>query len=104
LHHTSRLGTFVHGSYTLLVVLVFGVALYAWRLRCEGFGCIGVGIVWAAWAAFLFAPAFAVGSFLAAKSGTRGHLAHLTRWLLGAQLLLGVALAAAWLAIKLKPG
>ena len=100
--HKSRLGTFLHGSYALLVVLVFGGALYAWRLRCEGFGCIGVGIVWAAWAAVLFAPALALGAFLAAKSGPRGVLARLTRWALGMQLALGAVLAVTWLAIKVR--
>lgn len=36
--------------FGLLSLLMFGAALFAWRLRCEGFGCLGVGIVWMAWA------------------------------------------------------
>lgn len=36
--------------FGLLSLLMFGAALFAWRLRCEGFGCLGVGIVWMTWA------------------------------------------------------
>ncbi len=36
------------GLYLLLVAVVLGGAVYTWSLRCEGFGCTGVGIVWGA--------------------------------------------------------
>ena len=42
--------TIVSSLYLLLVAVVLGGAGYAWSLRCEGFGCTGVGIVWGMWA------------------------------------------------------
>lgn len=36
--------------FLLLTAALAGGAVYAWRLRCEGFGCVGVGIVWFIWA------------------------------------------------------
>lgn len=38
-------------SLTLLTLLVWGM-VHGLRLRCEGFGCTGVGIYWFAWACF----------------------------------------------------
>ena len=100
--HTSRLGRFLHVSYAVLATVVLGGALYTWRLRCEGFGCAGVGILWAAWAAFLFAPALVLGVYLAAKSGERNVLAASTRWVLGAQVLFGAALGIFWLVLHAR--
>lgn len=42
------------------VVAIAVLAFAAWRIRCEGFGCIGVGIAWFGWAC-LFATWLLVG-------------------------------------------
>jgi hypothetical protein len=97
-NHSSRLGTALHVTYALLVVLVAWGAHYAWYLRCEGFGCIGLGIVWASWLGVLFSPTLLLGLFLALSSGVRSGLAQATRWLFSFQVALGLALAAVWLA------
>lgn len=94
--HASRWGRVLHAGYALLAAAVAAGALWAWRLRCEGYGCVGVGIVWMAWAALLFAPVLLLGLVLALKRGPRGRLARATRGLLGAQVALGLGLLAWW--------
>lgn len=49
-----------------LVLALAAAAGYAFQLRCEGFGCTGVGILWFAWAA-LFVPVLAFGIVLRAN-------------------------------------
>ena len=102
MNHSSRLGTALQVGYALLVLLAILGANYSWNLRCEGFGCIGLGIVWAAWVGILFAPTLLLGLFLALSSGPRSPLARATRWLLAAQVILGLLLAAFWLTERLK--
>ncbi|MFO1398133.1 MAG: hypothetical protein U1F48_13815 [Burkholderiales bacterium] len=48
------------------VVVVAALAIATWRIRCEGFGCVGVGIAWFAWSC-LFAAWLAIG-FVAHRS------------------------------------
>lgn len=37
------------GTYIAAVVALVAGAVSIWRLRCEGFGCMGVGVAWFAW-------------------------------------------------------
>jgi len=69
--------------FAMFSLLVFGAALFAWRLRCEGFGCMGVGIVWMAWAV-LAAVCLVLG--LSLQSLLKARLAR------GAQRLLRLTL------------
>lgn len=71
-------------------------AVFAFRLRCEGFGCTGVGILWLAWVA-AYVPVVVGGLLL------RAALPHATllRRALSASTLallaLGATLAVYWL-------
>ena len=92
----------MHIVYALLAVAALGTAVHVWRLRCEGFGCTGIGILWAAWLAFIFSPALVLGAILFFKQGTRTALSALTRRLLWAQLALGAALGLYWVVGQLR--
>lgn len=50
--------------HALLALATLAGALYAWRIRCEGFGCNGLGIVWMAWALALLSPSLLLGAWL----------------------------------------
>ena len=95
--HSSKLGRALHVAYVLLAVAAFVSAVSAWRLRCEGFGCTGIGILWAAWLTFVFCPTLVLGVFLSFKEGTRTPLSVFSRRLLWAQLALGGTLTVYWL-------
>jgi len=70
---------------------VFGFML--WRMHCEGFGCMGKGIAWLAWAAG-FAMLLALG--LVACRVYRGAGRMALRWILFLQAAAGVALVVYW--------
>lgn len=55
------------------VVAIAALAIAAWRIRCEGFGCIGVGIAWFGWVC-LFAIWLLIG--VLARHGSKA----LPRW------------------------
>ena len=76
-----------------MALAVSGVLL--WRMYCEGFGCIGKGIAWFAWA-IGFGIALVVG-FLARRS-YRGPAGAALRYLLALQAAAGVALVIYWAA------
>lgn len=88
--------------FTGMVLACWGTAAYTWRLRCEGFGCIGVGIAWAMWTAVLYAPTLLLGWVARhASSKAQGSPVPLPRWwpqvLLWLHLALGAALGLYWL-------
>lgn len=74
-----------------MALAVSAVAL--WRTYCESFGCIGVGIAWAAWVA-AYVGALLVG--LLALRGTRPSAPPLLRAALAMQLVGGACLFAYW--------
>ena len=76
-----------------IALAVSGVLL--WRMYCEGFGCIGKGIAWFAWASG-FAISLVVG-FLARRS-CRGTAQAGLRYLLALQAVAGIALVIYWAA------
>ncbi len=78
----------------LFAALGFGV-VYGLRLRCEGFGCMGLGVYWFAWSV-VCAVSGLIG--LWARSATRraGVAAGPVRWALWAHLLMGLALLVWW--------
>jgi hypothetical protein len=84
-----------------VVYIVFVGALLVgaagiWRIRCEGFGCTGVGIAWFAWVA-VFVPGLVVGLVLRRLSSPGASLAKFAKLALWAQLTTGVALFALWI-------
>ena len=89
---TLAVGAFVA---SVLALALAGAAI--WRLRCEGFGCMGVGVAWVAWAV-----AFAVVLFLGLALHSRPSLskssAIATKGALVVQAILALVAIAAWLA------
>jgi hypothetical protein len=75
-------------------ILIFG-AVGIWRIRCEGFGCTGVGIAWFAWVAF-FITSLAVGFVIHTLSSLGATLAKLTKFALWFQVATGAALFVLW--------
>jgi hypothetical protein len=88
-------------SRVLAVIYVLGVvglavaAILIWRLRCENFGCIGVGVAWFTWVV-VFLPVLATGAVLRSRPSLGKMLLFVTRFALWAQTALGVALLAVW--------
>ena len=80
-------------------VLVFG-AVGIWRIRCEGFGCTGVGIAWLAWGA-LFVPSLAMGLVLGRLASLGTPLARLAKLALWVQVAAGTVLLAIWVSNRL---
>lgn len=81
--------------YLLLVgVLIFGAA-GIWRIRCEGFGCTGVGIAWMAWVA-LFVPSLVLGLVLRALPSLGASLARFASLALWLQIGTGASLFVFW--------
>jgi len=83
-HRLSLLQSVLLALFGMLSLLMFGSAFFTWRLRCEGFGCVGIGIVWMAWAV-LVAVCLVLGLSLQASLKTRlpagaQRLLHLTLW------------------------
>jgi hypothetical protein len=79
----------------VLAVALVAAAGYALKLRCEGFGCTGVGVLWVAWAiAYLFvlALSLAVRAALPAGSPVRGLMSAGSLGL----VVLGLLLLAYW--------
>ena len=76
-------------------VLAAGAA-YAFSLRCESFGCMGLGVAWFAWSV-VYAVALGLGLLMRALLDTGSALRSAVSMALSAQLLLGVLLAAYWL-------
>jgi hypothetical protein len=83
-------GVFVAGAGALVVF-----AAYVLRLRCEGFGCTGIGIAWLAWAG-VYVPVLALGGVLRGVLPPGTGLRRLVAGSLFALLALGAALLLAW--------
>lgn len=82
----------------LYIVSVFVLAVAAiaiWRLRCEGFGCTGVGIAWLGWVA-VYLVALIAGVAVRARPDLGARLARASSAALVFQVVLGVGLALVW--------
>lgn len=79
---------------------VLGLALsvaYALSLRCEGFGCVGIGVVWVSWSVlFVVWLLFGLVSRSQSRKGSAG-LASLSALSVRAQWLLGALVVIRWL-------
>ena len=80
---------------SVLALALAGVAI--WRLRCEGFGCVGIGVAWFAWVV-AFALVLVGGLVLHSRPslGKVGVIA--TRGGLVVQAILALVAVAAWFA------
>lgn len=69
------------------------------RLRCEGFGCMGVGVYWFAWAC-VYAATGLLGLWVRSRTVRAGLAVGLVRVAVWMQLLGGLALFARWLWLR----
>jgi len=81
--------------YVIAVAALLAAAVAIWRLQCESFGCMGVGVAWFAWV-IGFVIALALGAFARSKATLLpgfGPASRVAWWL---QLGTGACLVAAW--------
>jgi len=82
-----------------LLAATLGLAVLAWsawRLRCEGFGCTFVGVVWVVLAG-LWAATLVLALALGAAQRRRGLGTRASAWALGLLLALGAGHLLYWL-------
>ncbi|MCH8180930.1 MAG: hypothetical protein IIA02_14255 [Proteobacteria bacterium] len=82
-------------AHWLLLCATALAAVASLRIRCEGFGCMGVGVLWLAWTG-LYLLTFVVG-LLALLRRPPGSARGPILWPLLGQGLGGLVLAAYWL-------
>ncbi|ARN21830.1 hypothetical protein [Piscinibacter gummiphilus] len=81
--------------HALLVAALLMSAAYVWHLRCEGFGCTGIGVAWFAWAViFLLVSVLGFGAGRLARA--RPLARQVVRWGLRVQLAVGAVLLVVW--------
>lgn len=80
--------------YALLVAALVAGAAAVWGLRCESFGCMGLGVAWFAWA-LCYAVVLGIGLLVRGKAGAT-HLGRIRQSAWWLQLLTGAALLALW--------
>lgn len=78
-----------------LVLLAAGVVVIL-RMRCENFGCMGIGVAWFAWAVAGFLPVFVLGLWARWRATAASRVRRWVGWGLSAQVGGGLALAALW--------
>lgn len=83
-------------AYIAAVLTLLASAAGIWRLRCEGFGCMGIGVAWFAWVAS-FLVVLGLGLFARSKAAPVASLARATRFAWWFQLAVGALAVAAWL-------
>jgi hypothetical protein len=71
-------------------------AAYVFRLRCENFGCMGLGVAWFGWSV-VYAVAFGLGLLMRTLLDAGSALRSAVSMALCAQVLMGVLLAGYWL-------
>lgn len=82
-------------AYAVAVFILLVAAGYNWQLRCENFGCMGIGVAWFAWSV-AFLPVLAVGIALRLRCSLGARLGKVVRLVLWFQVAVGVALLAIW--------
>ena len=82
--------------YIAFVVALIASAVGILRIRCEGFGCTGVGIAWAAWVA-VFVPSLVLGFVLRTKASLGALLAKTVVFAFWLQVVMAGALLALWI-------
>ena len=85
------------GAFVASVVALAFAGVAVWRLRCEGFGCVGIGVAWLAWVA-VFVVVLASGLVLLSRPTLGQFGARATKGALIGQAILALVAIAAWLA------
>jgi hypothetical protein len=82
--------------YIAAVLALVAAAVGIWRLRCEGFGCMGIGVAWFAWVVSFFVV-LGAGLFVRSKAASAASLAQAARVTWWFQLAVGALAVAVWL-------
>lgn len=82
--------------YVAAVLALVMAAVLIWRLRCEGFGCMGVGVAWFAWVVAFF-PVLAIGAVLRTSQTLNPGVLQVIRTAMWGQGAIGLALLVLWL-------
>ena len=78
----------------LFVALAVGVA-YGLRMRCEGFGCMGLGVFWFAWGV-VYGVSGLIGLWVRSRTRRARVAVGPVQWAGRLQLLMGLVLLALW--------
>lgn len=81
--------------YGLFLIATAVAAVLNFRLRCESFGCMGLGVAWFAWSG-LYLLTLLVGLFAWLKTSDPTGKQRV-QWALWGQLAGGLALTGYWL-------
>ena len=82
-------------THLLGLCLLLASAVAIFRTYCEGFGCMGIGVMWLAWAG-AYAAWLLFGSVVLSRAEENSARRTLTRRLLTGQGAVGLALFAYW--------
>lgn len=81
--------------YVIAVLALLAAAVAIWRLQCESFGCMGVGVAWFAWViGFVFV--LGIGAFARSKASLVSGFVQACKAAWWVQLGMGAFLVAAW--------
>ena len=92
-----RFISFAVGAFVASVLALVAGAAAIWHLRCEGFGCMGIGVAWFAWVV-AFAVVLVFGLVLRARPSLGKFGANATTGALLIQAILALVAIAVWLA------
>jgi hypothetical protein len=84
------------GAHITVVLALIAAAIAIWRLRCEGFGCLGVGVAWFAWVVAFFGV-LGLGLLARSAAASAPGLARASRLAWWVQVVVGVVAVALWL-------
>jgi len=84
------------GIHIAAVLALVAAAISIWHLRCEGFGCVGIGIAWFAWVVAFFVV-LGVGFFARSRAASVAVLALASKAAWWVQLSVGAVAVAVWL-------
>lgn len=87
------------GFYLLLVLALIATAVGIWRLHCESFGCMGIGVAWMAWVVS-FLVVLGIGLFARSRAASVASLARICKTTWWLQLAVGSVLLVVWVAKK----
>jgi hypothetical protein len=91
-----RLISLAVSAFVTSVLALALAAVAIWRLRCEGFGCIGIGVAWFAWVA-AFVVVLVGGLVLQSQPSLGKFAATATKGALVVQAIMALVTIAVWL-------
>lgn len=82
--------------YAGLVAALAAYAVVILRLRCEGFGCTGIGVAWIAWTA-IFVLVFFGGVVLRSQTTLGRFVTRMVRASMWIQMIAAAVLVSIWI-------